>query len=547
MKSNNKKNIDGFVIPRRQPGQDNGIDHKLAAMQPGVPERFLDRPDVNTKERESPTVTPEKNVGQLGGLRRAEIDESLQAIDVGKQNASKKKRRFRFSWNKIPKKRIAIIAILLLVILVGFFIVRLLLAGGRAFNGNLLDLLGSGTPLQTDKDGYSNIVVFGTSEDDPSHQDSGAGPNLTDSIMVVSINQSKKTAAMVSIPRDLWVKYGQACNSGYEGKINEVFICNGGENNERKGAQGLMSMVGDVTGLDIQYYVHVNYTVVKDLVDAVGGVDVKIESDDSRGVLDRNFDWICRYQCYKVKYANGIVRLDGEYALYLARARGDYTGYPSYGFSGGNFDREQYQQKIMIAIKDKMLQAGTLANPVAITKIADGLGNNVRTNFSAGEVKTLVKIAGEMGNNIKRISLVGEKNPVVTTGNYGDASIVRPVLGMYNYSGIASYIKSQRSASNDLAVENATVMVLNGSDFAGKAGEEASKLTSAGIPNVQTGDTATEGSYGNFVWYDLSGGKMPKTKAKIESTLSVAPKATTLPAGVQSNANFVIIVGNGVN
>ena len=116
--------------------------------------------------------------------------------------------------------------------------------------------------------------------------------------MVISIDQKKKEAAMFSLPRDLWVKYGQACTSGYEGKLNGYFYCSNGEDSKEAEQQRLKSteqFIGNIVGLDIQYGVHVNSVVVRDAVVAVGGIDVEINSKDPRGILDRNFDAQCNY------------------------------------------------------------------------------------------------------------------------------------------------------------------------------------------------------------------------------------------------------------
>src|SRR5690606_36821939 len=109
-------------------------------------------------------------------------------------------------------------------------------------------------------------------------------------------------------------------------------------------------------------------------------------SDDPRGIYDPNFDWECNHQCNYVKYPNGPAHLDGKHAVLLARAR-DSTGM-GYGLADGNFAREQYQQKILVALRDKAASVGTLANPAAVAQLIDSLGNNVRTNVSTGEVKT---------------------------------------------------------------------------------------------------------------------------------------------------------------
>jgi LCP family protein required for cell wall assembly len=430
---------------------------------------------------------------------------------------------------------------LVLALLFGaYFGIKIFMTSSKLFSGNIFDLLGAGATLKADEYGRTNILVFGTSEDDPGHANAGA--DLTDSIMVISIDQKAKNAVMISVPRDLWVEYGESCMSGDEGKINVVYECGADGAGEREGAEKLMGIVGDVFNLDIQYYSHVNYTVVRDTVNAVGGVTVDIDSDDPRGILDRNFDWACKYKCYYVKWPNGPAKLNGDQALALARARNAAGGY---GLGGGNFDREQYQQKIIIALKDKAASAGTLANPVAVSGILDALGENVRTNFSAGEVKTLISLAGEIPSaSIKRVSLVEPGKAVLTTGNVRGQSVVKPIAGTYDFSGIQRFVRQKLTISSTNA-EEPSIEVLNGSDYGGLASKKAAELEAAGFGDVSTGDTDSDSAYGEYVWYDLSGGKKPGALTKLKSILGSSPTGTVLPGGVQSDADFVIIVGNG--
>lgn len=531
--SNN--NIDGFVLRRRAAGR--AALHEAARSESS--ERTLPSPVMTASASPVPSPAPAGAVSGVG-VSRTDIDASLTAIDEAPHTGFDEAPKRRFNKRYV---RLFLIILLLAGAATGiFFGIKLFVAGGKVFNGNIFDLLGTGKELKTDEFGRTNILIFGTSEDDPSHED--AAPDLADSIMVLSLDQKEKDAAMFSVPRDLYVKFGQACNSGYEGKINEVYGCNAEGGDERAGATAFKDLVGEYFGLDMQYYAHVNYTVLRDTVDAVGGITVNIESDDPRGVLDRNFDWKCNYQCYYVKWPNGPAQLDGEHALALARARNAAGGY---GLSRGNFDREQYQQKIMIALKDKAASAGTLSNPVAVSQLIDSLGNNVRTNFDAAEIKTLIGLAGEIPNeSIKRIDLVADGESVLTTGNTGAGmSIVRPKAGIYDFSAVRTYVRNQLKKDASGTNETASIEVLNGTDTIGVAGRKAEDLAEKGIIVDSTGDAPTSSSYGALVWYDQSGGTKPNTKKKLTEVLGEADSGATLPSGVYSDADFVIIVGNG--
>lgn len=547
MDNKRPKNVDGFVLRRRVVNQ--RPEGRLGVDKPSVPDRFMNGgPSINTRRDKAPEPAsseklpaPVLSAPQHSGLKRSEFDASLNEIDAGDQTPKKSK------WKPSKKtvKRTSIVLALILLIVGGYLAIKFLIATGRVFNGNLFDLLGSGKELKMDQYGRTNILLFGDSEDSVAHQENGAGTELTDSIMVVSIDQKTKNAVMFSVPRDLYVKYGEACSSGYEGKINVVYMCGKDGADEEAGAQKLMEIVGETFGIDMQYYTKVSYNALKDAVNSVGGITVEIDSDNPNGIYDPNFDWQCNFRCDMVKYPNGPADLDGEHALALARAR-DSTGM-GYGLGGGNFEREQYQQKIILAIKNKAVNAGTLANPVAVSGLIDTFGNNIKTNFDTAEVKTLVSLAQEINDqSIKRLSLVKEDDPIMTTGNYEGQSIVRPVAGMFDYSDVRQYIRSQ--LTNDVSAnEDATIEVLNGTDTAGVAGKKAQELSTKGIIVSSTSDAPTSDSYGALQWFDMTDGKKQQTAQKLAEVLGEASSGSTLPEGVYSDADFVIIVGNGAN
>jgi LCP family protein required for cell wall assembly len=414
---------------------------------------------------------------------------------------------------------------------------KFIVAGQNVFQGNILDIF-KNQALKQDINGRSNFIILGTSEDDPDH----GGADLTDSILVVSIDQKNKNAYIFNVPRDLYVKYGMACFSGYAGKINEYFMCSAEDEQARLNAT--QKFIGDIFGLDIQYGVHVNHTVIKDVVNAIGGIDVDIQgSNGNPGVYDRNFDWRCNYKCYLVKYDNGVHHLDGEHALFLAMARGDTA--PTYGLGNSNFDREKNQQKILIAIRDKALSTGALTNLGTITGIIDALGNNLRTNIQSAEIRTLTQVASEIKSaDIHTLSLFGEDGSVVTTGSYGGASVVMPSAGIFEYSEIQNFIK--KSVTNDpVARENAPIVVLNGTGQTGYGKTKADLLTTAGY-NISLVDTAPDGTYENVEIYQI-GTDNPATAEKLATLYGVTIKKIAPPTTVNGDVRFVIIFGSVTN
>lgn len=544
-----RHSIDGFV-PRRQGAPLGGLQKNPTGLPPvhpaGSPRREIGdvRPLINEHEKSGETLSakeePKRQISS-GGISRAEIDESLQGIDVPREEVHKRKRKLSA---KQIKRIIKWLLILILVVGIGmaaYVGFRALIASGNIFKGNVFDILQS-KPLKTDANGRSNILIFGTAEDDEGGTHEGG--NLTDSLMVVSVDQKKKDAFMLSIPRDLWVRYAETCTVGNEGKINAAYFCASDDGaNEEVGANALRQQIGKVVGLDVQYYAHLNFTAVVETVDAVGGVEVTIESDDPRGVLDRNFDWKCGYKCYYVNYKNGQkVHLDGEHALALARARNASGGY---GLSGGNFDREKNQQKIIRALQQKAISVGTLTNVGKVTGLIDALGRNLRTNFETGEIRTLMDLGQTIKqDSIHQLTLVNEDEPLVTTGSYNGQSIVRPVAGIMDYSDIQSYVRKSLN-SNPVTREEAKITVLNGSDVAGAAGKEAEKLEAQGMI-VDDIANAPDGSYGKVTIYQIDP-KKKATAAKLKQMYGVKLLTTTPPVTVTGDTAFVVIVGTIAN
>lgn len=538
-----KNSVDGFV-PRRY---DARLGERHTDVKQPRPHRS-EMPPVRRQEQQQRTLhTGDTNQSQQRpiGVSRSEVSESLKNIDQPTDQEKKLRRKDKKSSlhprRKKIIKRVSIAVVVILLLIFGYVGVRGFLASRNIFQGNVLDLLQS-QPLKTDQNGRSNILIFGTNEDNYEGGEQHEGALLTDSIMVLSVDQKNHDAAMVSIPRDLWVDYGATCMNGYEGRINALYECYSEDGElEDDGANALREKASEVTGLDVQYFVHVNHTVVKEAVDAVGGIDLTVESEDPRGILDRNFDWKCNYTCYYVKYEDGEkAHMDGEHALAFMRARNASGGY---GLPNGNFDREKNQQRVIKALREKALSVGTLTNVSAVTKLMDAAGNNLRTNFETKEVRTLMNIAKDTPTDkIVTINLVSEQDPILTTGNVAGQSIVQPVLGLYDYTGMASYIK--KHITNDpTAKESAIIAVLNGSGAPGVAGLEAAELESNGF-TVGTVDNAPEGSYGQVTIYQLAEDK-PATKKKLEEYYGVKAVVGESPVYVGEDTSFVVILGSG--
>lgn len=531
----NKKrpSLDGFIP--RQATSELGAHHREPTrrtsrhQKPAAPE---------PTKRPTLQKTPERDMGISQSLDGIDGDEAKKQPQTRRERRRALKERRKASKKRRIIKRIIIALIIIVIGIAAFVGIRALIAGTNMFQGGLLGFT-QRQPLKQDENGRSNFIIFGTAED--SEGGTHEGGDLTDSLMVLSVDQERKNAYMLSIPRDLWVDFNGACMSGYQGKINEVYSCGSdGGKNEEAGAKALQDKIGAITGLDIQYYVHLNFTAVVDAVDAVGGVDVKIESNPKgQGILDRNFDWKCGYRCHYVKYDDGETpHLDGQHALALMRARNAQGGY---GLAGGNFDREKNQQKVIKALRKKALSAGTLTNLGKVTGLIDALGNNLRTNIDTKEVQTIMSLASDIESDaIRSLTLVDEDAPLVTTGSVGAASIVQPVAGLFEYSDIKSYVM-RNSSRSPVVREAAKVVVLNGSETAGVAQREADDLKSRGYI-ISATDNAPDGSYEAVEVYKIGDGNSATADA-LAKRYDVSVRNEKPPIAVADDVSFVIVLG----
>lgn len=392
--------------------------------------------------------------------------EKAEAISDEVETSSKQKKQKlkKADKNKVPlwaKIVMIVLSVILVLIIAAITLVYMLLSHSTAvFKGNPMDILIS-SELKKDENGQTNFLIFGTSEDAKGH----GGQELTDSILVASINQEYKTAKVFSVPRDLWVNYSVAgsepmsCTVGDRGKINATYLCaleeykNSMSVSNAKDAASLYfaKKISEATGLSMHYYVAADWSAVKMIVDKIGGIDVDVYADDEDGIHD---------SCQNIDLKKGMYyNMNGDLAMKLARARNAACAPGDYGLSRSNFDREINQQRIMNAIKNKVSNIGILMNPGQVMSIIDGLGDNLRTNIVMSEVRTLIDFGTKLEGGIQPISTIDQFG----TGRIGLSSVVIPAGAstylegsLYNYTNFQKYLRSQIVVPKEIKTETKT-------------------------------------------------------------------------------------------
>jgi polyisoprenyl-teichoic acid--peptidoglycan teichoic acid transferase len=440
---------------------------------------------------------------------------------------------------KITPKRVILILIVLILLVFGFLGFSLLKNVHKLFGGSLFGIFTS-TTLKGESSGRVNILLAGNSADDPGHD----GANLTDSIMLVSIDTKNNTAFLLSIPRDLWVNvpgYGyQKINSAYVDGQNNGFSAAGYPNG---GMGQLEQVITQDLGIPIDYYGLIDYGGIRDAVDAVGGIQINIQSSDPRGLYDPSIDYTTHGPL--VKLSNGIHTLDGQQALDLARARGDAPG--SYGYSQSDFERTANQRAMLIALKQKATSAGVLSNPVKLNSLFNSVGSNVKTDLTISDVKELYNITKPItGKNTQSLSFqnINGTSLVTTYVTSGGQDALIPTAGIGNYSQMQHYVQ-QLISNNPIVKESAPVVILNGTNVTGLASKAESSLSSKGLNVVAVGDGPDTTS---TVIIDNSAGKYPSTKAYLESVYGKTIVTNATYTADYPSASFIVILGeNQVN
>lgn len=394
-------------------------------------------------------------------------------------------------------------------------------AAGLKDNVELGDLKGEG-------DGRVNILFLGVG-------DSGhAGADLSDTMMVASIDPRTNDVAMLGIPRDLYVKIP---GHGYD-KINAAHAF--GEQAKKGGGPELSKQVVSQTlGIPIHYYIRADFTGLKKAVDTLGGIDITVEQAlyDPEYPCDKNESRACG-----MRIAAGQQHMDGATALKFVRCRK--------GNCGDDFGRAKRQQQVLVAMREKALKISTITNPAKISELIGVVGDHLRTDLQVWEIKKLVEI-GQKIDPAKIINNVLDNGPggLVMTANYGGASVVIPAAGNGNFAAIQEFVHSI-FVDGYIKQEAATIEVQNGTTKYSVANQVATLLKSYRYNVIKT-SVADSTNYQQTMIYDYSGGKKPYTLKYLENRFGVKAKqaegspspSPTSPKTTQQTADIRIIIG----
>jgi LCP family protein required for cell wall assembly len=374
-------------------------------------------------------------------------------------------------------------------------------------------------------------------------------PWLTDSIMAVTIDPASNRVAMVSIPRDLTVGmnlqsnpnriWTNKINAAYEVPYVSIICCVADQyQGHDGGGHAAEHEVGKVTGLTFDRYIAVDFVAFRDMVNALGGVDICLTSN----LDDISYpDYANGYM--PIHFKAGCQHLNGEQALEVARSR-----HASEAEQSSDFGRARRQQDIMEAIKKKATSINGFSKA---PQLLSALQQNINTDMSLSDMRAIY----DWGKNLPDSSIVRVALTAPAPGTEGNLLDSYDCgMGPYvsqlcpddpSFAMIHRYIASVLIDPAVLA-EKAPVQIANGSNnYSGLESRVTAMLDPTGL---QLADPIGHGALAQTVILDYSNGRFPLTAKWLASffggTVVAATPTSPAPASGQQTYGLVVVFGH---
>ncbi len=373
------------------------------------------------------------------------------------------------------------------------------IAGANPFNFGFFNDSSPGIfslkPLKEDKFGHTNILLLGVAGD------MEEGGNLSDSIMVVSVNPNGPSASFLSLPRDLFISSDVG-----DRKINEIYAMARHKHGDKKGLEVIKKAVSRFTNIELHYAAVVQFSVFEEIVDAIDGVDIFVPQ-----TIEDHFYPADNYQYQTFVVRKGMNHLDGEMALKYARSRK----------TSSDYDRARRQQDLILAIRKKAKEQGILTNASKLQKYYTIFRDNVNTDIGFTQIIALAKT----GLNIdyqNSITAVLNDDPMRK-----DGFLYTPAREFYGgqFVLLPENLRDTQLFMNlilihpETLLENAQISVLNGSKLQGLAKKNAVRLRRFGFHVIETGNYESDKPVFRSFVRNYSGKKTERTARTLADVL----------------------------
>jgi len=323
-----------------------------------------------------------------------------------------------------------------------------------------------------------NIVFFGLRGGDMNGADC---PLCTDTIMLLTLDPSTKTAGMLSIPRDLFINIPGFGHS----RINTAWTLGAGAKLPGGGPGLAMKTISQFIGVPVEYYVQVDFNTFVSLINLIGGVDIY---SDEKLILDPSGSGLDHF----VLTCCGMRHLDGKRALAYARCREETRG-----CSDSDLGRAKRQQKIILAVRDKVLDPNYFPQfLVQAPQIYNTFSSGIHTNMSIENAMKLAVLAKDIPVESIKQGVINDN--MVSYENFEfngvPANVLRPVPDLIRVLRDEIFVPggplsplAQGDSSTLMRTDAVRVRVVNYTSAADLDGRTASFLTAQGMQVVERG------------------------------------------------------------
>jgi LCP family protein required for cell wall assembly len=384
------------------------------------------------------------------------------------------------------------------------------------------------------------------------------GPYLTDTMMIVSVDSAHQRIAEVSVPRDLYVRI-DAWQDGrqYLSKINGAFsvphtpgiFAPGPLRQQYQGRDGAghlaETVISQLTGLQVDRYVGIDFDAFRSAVNAVGGVQVCMDQP----LDDPTYQVVLRPGVIQtgIHFPAGCQQVNGEQALELARSRTAIE--PE---QATDYGRARRQQLIINAIRKKATSINAITN---VLPLMDSLQNNFVTDMDLGDIKALYDFGSKLSDTatqrfgISSQDLVYDYSPG-TRGSCGPANTFVSCPGDPTYA-LWHAIFAQLFVDPAVLGEKAPLQLVNGSPtLPDLQARMTNVLRGLGLQPV---DGVVGRPAAKTIIYDYSNGAYPRTATWLQQFLNAqvvmvntSPRATQPPPPTvrgQATQGLVVVLG----
>jgi len=366
------------------------------------------------------------------------------------------------------------------------------------------------------------------------------GPYLTDTIIIASFRPSTKQVAMISIPRDLLVPVP---GFGWR-KINHANHY-GEMENPGLGAETAVKVISETFEIPIHYYVRIDFSGFKKIIDDLGEIKVEVENtlnDEHYPIPGKETATTTeRYEHLYVE--KGTQSMDGELALKYVRSR------QAKGVEGSDFARSRRQQKVLMAVKEKILSFSTLVNPIKISNLMDSVSQHLSTNFKVYEIIRMFNLGRDvdMENITRRVFDDSPDGLLYSMITEEGAFVLQPKAGDFSEMKLA--IKHVFDPQKIEEIKPKRVEIQNGTKINGLAYKTSQYLQSLDYKVIEIGNAPTQ-DYQKTVIYNLKNGSNNEVVGQLAELLGAeiakaVPEwalSTTSPK-VNSHTDVLIILG----